>query len=209
MAPPTASAPRADPAPGGVSASLWAGNRQEALTCLYHPFVRALADGTLGEGLFKSYIAQDFFFLAAFKRAYRTAGAHAVADGDDAAVATCAKLEAAVEAELELHSGYAARWRVDLATASPAPATASYCAFLDDASIKGLPHTLAAMAPCSRLYGFLGVALSAAGASAGPYQDWIDTYASAEYLAAPAAKEALLDRLVGGGAATEGEKGSW
>jgi hypothetical protein len=48
---------------------------------------------------------------------------------------------------------------------------------------QGLAGILAAMAPCSRLYGFLGcqLALAYPGASH-QYSHWIDTYSSPEYL---------------------------
>jgi thiaminase len=50
----------------------------------------------------------------------------------------------------------------------------------------GVAEVLAAMAPCSRLYGFLGCALAAAHPRAArrgnPYRDWIDVYSGFDYL---------------------------
>ena len=55
---------------------------------------------------------------------------------------------------------------------------------------------LAAMTPCSRLYGYLGTELAAAHPGVDhAYSEWIKTYSSAEYLALPAANEALLDKM--------------
>ena len=55
--------------------------------------------------------------------------------------------------------------------------------------LNSLPQThvmevLAAMIPCSRLYGYLGCTLAAATAHTGrhTYSDWLDTYSGADYL---------------------------
>lgn len=55
---------------------------------------------------------------------------------------------------------------------------------------------LAAMMPCARLYGFLGLELAAAFPNAQhAYKNWIVTYSSAPYLSVPDMQEALLDEL--------------
>ena len=194
-----------------VSRRLWEGAAPMAWRCLHHPFVRRLADATLHPAAFRWYLAQDATFLAAFAAAYATARA-AAADGpgDAHAVAVLTGLGEAVQEELRLHEGYAAAWGVAPAAlaAPPAPATAAYVRFLEGAGegFEGsakVAAILAAMAPCSRLYGWLGCALAeagvvgAAGPAPHPYADWIVTYSSQAYLTAPAAKEALLDRLAG------------
>ena len=64
---------------------------------------------------------------------------------------------------------------------------------------QGVAHVLAAMVPCARLYGWLGVQLAAAhGTERGAYSDWVVSYSGAAYLALPALKEDLLERLAGG-----------
>ncbi|EFJ50063.1 hypothetical protein VOLCADRAFT_89047 [Volvox carteri f. nagariensis] len=101
----------------------------------------------------------------------------------------------------------------------PSAATKAYTDFLmevaeDGGQDGGVVEILAAMLPCSRLYGFLGCALKAAHAGAGggggggagggggggapsqgEYWEWVRTYSSPEYLAIPALKEAVFDRL--------------
>ncbi|GLC44016.1 hypothetical protein PLESTB_000220200 [Pleodorina starrii] len=92
----------------------------------------------------------------------------------------------------------------------PSAATRAYTDFLmevaeDGGQDGGVAEILAAMLPCSRLYGFLGCALAAAhggngagGGAGGPdheYWEWVRTYSSPEYLAIPALKEAMFDRL--------------
>ena len=70
--------------------------------------------------------------------------------------------------------------------------------------LQDIPHILAAMTPCSRLYGYLGCQLAKAYPKAEhAYTEWIRTYSSDTYLALPAAKEVLLNRL--GKAAEFGE----
>ena len=61
---------------------------------------------------------------------------------------------------------------------------------------QSLAHVLAAMAPCARLYAFLGCQLAAArpGATNHKYSRWAATYSGAQYRAWVARKERLLDR---------------
>lgn len=71
-------------------------------------------------------------------------------------------------------------------------------------SLQDVAHILAAMTPCSRLYGYLGSQLAKAYPNAKhAYTEWIRTYSSDSYHALPAAKEVLLNRL--GKAAEFGE----
>lgn len=68
--------------------------------------------------------------------------------------------------------------------------------------LQELPCILAAMIPCTRLYAYIGCQLRAAALAAptvirarGPYASWIKEYSSDDFLALPALKEALLDKL--------------
>jgi hypothetical protein len=49
--------------------TLWRANLPWAHACLAHPFVQALGEGTLKPDLFRAFIAQDAFFLGAFRNA--------------------------------------------------------------------------------------------------------------------------------------------
>ena len=58
------------------------------------------------------------------------------------------------------------------------------------------------MIPCTRLYAYIGCQLRAAALAApgvisaqGPYASWIKEYSSDAFLALPASKELLLDKL--------------
>ena len=76
------------------------------------------------------------------------------------------------------------------------------CVEVSGARLQSLPCILAAMVPCTRLYAHIGCQLRAAALAApgkiraqGPYASWIKEYSSDAFLAVPAAKEALLDKL--------------
>ena len=120
------------------------------------------------------------------------AGAHAVSRAD------FAELIAGVREELRLHAGYADQWEVKLAGVEPAPATVAYTDFvLATAALGGVGLTCAAMVPCMRLYAHLGQSLDAD--AAGPYGEWVRTYADPGFEALAVTLEDLLD-----GHATDG-----
>lgn len=197
-------------------------------------------------------LSSDFHFLSAFSRAYALAADAAAAAGDAAAAATLAELQESIDEELRLHRGFAASWGVvlesnnDHASSSPSSspslprpsaATTAYTSFLLDTaekakdspsssnSLAGIARALAAMVPCCRLYGWLGVKLKqeakeeekaerengaetnnntpAETKKKNPFAAWIETYSSFEYHAATVKLEGLLDRLAEGLSAEE------
>jgi thiaminase/transcriptional activator TenA len=172
-----------------LSARLWSDNSDLAAEALAHPFVRRLGDGSLDREIFADYVAQDAFFLESFARAYALALARST---DTPTLLTLADLLRGVREELGLHSSYAARWGIDMAGVVPTPATLAYTEFLlATAATSGLAVIFAAMTPCMRLYAFLGASLDAE--SAGPYAEWVKTYADPDFEALAAQLEKLLD----------------
>ncbi len=173
-----------------LSADLWAANADLAAEALTHPFVVGIGDGTLSRERFAGYVAQDVFFLESFARAYAVGIAHSP---DRATMDVFADLLAGVREELALHSGYAARWDIDLTRVEPLPATLAYTDFLlSTAFLGGITLTAAAMTPCLRLYAHLGRSLSAE--TAGEYAEWVTTYADPGFDELAATLERLLDR---------------
>ncbi|MGB3138208.1 MAG: TenA family protein [Nodosilinea sp.] len=174
-----------------LSQILWHANDDLAQACLQHPFVQGLGDGTLPVEKFAYYVGQDAFFLEAFARAYSIAAAkaptwevfqvfHQLADG--------------VLGELNLHGSYAQDWGVDLTTVAPGAATRRYTDFLLSTAWGKAPGaTAVAMAPCMRLYAFLGQSLAQLNPPAHRYSLWIDTYSSNQFEPLAAQLEALLD----------------
>lgn len=173
----------------GTAQALWAGNADLARAALEHPFVVALADGSLPRADFAGYIEQDAYFLESFAQAYALAQARTT---DPAAALVLAELIDAVRDELRLHSGYAAGWGIDMAQAAPLPATLAYTEFLlTTAATAGVDVICAAMTPCMRLYAYLGQSLAAH--AAGPYVEWVATYAAPEFDRLAGTLESLLD----------------
>ncbi len=175
-----------------LSSSLWQANEDLARACLNGPFVRGLGQGALPLPSFQSYVAQDAFFLETFARAYALALAHCK---NRRHLSTLANLLAGALKELDLHQSYAARWDVDLSNLAPHPATLAYTDFLSaTAAMESTGATCAAMAPCMRLYAFIGSALKKEFPDAThPYRDWIETYADPAFDALAARLESLLD----------------
>ena len=175
-----------------LSRDLWQGSLPIAERCRDHPFVQGIASGRLERAAFQHYVAQDAFFLEAFARAYALCFARAPRREAMRAFKT---LLDAVDDELGLHHSYAARWQVDL-TAEPSSATRAYTDFLlRVASLEPVGQVAAAMAPCMRLYAWLGQQLLPGAAQSSPYREWIETYASPEFDAHAAQLEALVDEL--------------
>jgi thiaminase (transcriptional activator TenA) len=177
-----------------LALELWAANQDVAEACLAHPFVRGLASGTLPVSSFRSYVAQDAFFLEAFARAYASALARSP---DRHGLEAFHALIGGVLDELKLHAAYAARWDVDLARVEPLPSTLAYTDFLLAAAGLGtFGQICAAMTPCMRLYAYLGQALLAEGVTgpSNPYREWVETYASPDFESLAATLEALLNR---------------
>lgn len=161
------------------SSALWQANQDLVEACLNHPFVQGIADGSLSPRIFAYYVGQDAFFLAAFARAYSIAAAKTP---DVEGFVAFHTLASGVLEELKLHQGYATVWGVDLTTVQPSSSTQSYTDFLlATAWGQSIGLTVVAMAPCMRLYAFLGQELAKAGMPEHAYTDWIRTYSSPEF----------------------------
>ncbi|MGK0157308.1 MAG: thiaminase/transcriptional activator TenA [Neolewinella sp.] len=176
-----------------LHASLWQQNAALTQRIGEHPFVRGLADGTLGRDAFRRYVAQDAFFLRAFLKAY----ALAVAKCDDFDRARIFhELMAGVFDELELHESYSATLGIDLDEVEPYAATKAYTNFLFRVSWHGsLAEIIAAMVPCMRLYQHLGHELAASMRPDHPYEQWIKTYSGDEFGQLCTRLESLLDEI--------------
>ena len=172
-----------------LSSRLWSENTDVTSQILTHPFVRGIGDGSLARELFAGYVAQDAFFLESFARAYALA---LVRSADTATLLTLADLLAGVREELGLHASYADSWGIDMTGVTPWPATLAYTDFLlATAATQDAAAVYAAMTPCMRLYAWLGRSLDAE--AAGPYAQWVQTYADPGFEALAAQLERLLD----------------
>ncbi len=173
-----------------LAAQLWKANGDWAGRILAHRFVQGLGDGTLPVASFKSYVAQDAYFLEAFARAYAFCLAHGTSRDD---LYGFSELIAGVLDELKLHKTYTERLKVSLDGVTPIAATQAYVDFLLDTAGRGnLGETIAGMTPCMRLYAFLGQALARMDV-APAYADWVKTYADPGFEALAVRLEGLLD----------------
>ena len=97
--------------------------------------------------------------------------------------------------ELELHAAASAELGIDLARVTPLQATRAYTDFLLANALGGtLGELVAAMAPCMRLYCYLGSRLAEEGHPPHRYTSWIETYASPEFAQLVDRIEGLMDR---------------
>ena len=103
--------------------TLWRSNLDLARSCLAHPFVQALGDGSLSADLFRGFVAQDTFFLRAFQKAYALA---LVRSEDAETIAVFCDLIAGVTEELNVHRTYAAELGINLKSVVPNPACGAY-----------------------------------------------------------------------------------
>ena len=174
-----------------LSRELFEANRDTAEACLAHPFVRGLADGSLDQEVFRTYVAQDAFYLRAFAKAYALAAARCP---DPEAMRAFVSLIEGMEQELVLHAGYADRLGIDLRTVRPMASTLAYTDFLlATAWHTSLAETMAAMAPCMRLYAWLGTELAKDEIPEHRYSEWIRTYSSEDFGELANLLDGLLD----------------
>ncbi len=173
---------------------LWQRNRDLANDCLKHPFVQGIASGQLARVSFQVYVAQDARFLEAFARAYALGLAKSP---DRKGMAVFKDLLIGAFEELGLHRSYAERWDISLEP-EPLASTRAYTDFLlRVASLEPVGHIAAAMAPCMRLYAWLGQQLAATLVPESPYREWVETYSSPDLDALASRLESLLDGYAG------------
>ncbi len=179
-------------APDPLWLMLWRENGDLAEACLGEPFVAGLASGATPREAFARYLAQDAWFLESFAKAYALGLAKSRERAD---LWRFKELLDGVVAELRLHAGYARDWGIDLTTVEPLPACQAYTDFLRaTAALEPIPQLAAAMAPCMRLYAWLGQTLLPQTTADSPYRAWVTTYADPGFSALASEVEGLLER---------------
>lgn len=160
-----------------------------------HPFVTGLGDGSLPRASFLHYLAQDYVFLIHFARAWALAVAKAQSlDEMRLAAATVSGL---VSQEMQLHVGVCGRAGISpaaLEATEEAPENLAYTRYVLESGYSGdFLDLVTALAPCVFGYGEIGLRLAAEAPAAGPYAEWIETYASPDYQQLCADVGALID----------------
>ena len=161
-----------------ISNTLWESNQEIAILCLKSKFVQGLKNGNLPKNIFQEYVAQDYFFLESFARAY---GLAVSKSKDKKSIKVLSKLLLGVSEELILHETYAKGWDIDLTNNYIKPATRNYTDFLHEVSNKqSSVEIMFAMTPCMRLYSWIGKSLSNMVLN-NPYKEWIITYSDENF----------------------------
>ena len=148
-----------------------------------HAFVEGLRTGDLPRQSFLHYLVQDYVFLVHFSRAWSLAVVKA--ETLDEMKVCAGTVDALVNHEMALHVRTCAEQGISeetLFNAAEADANLAYTRFVMDAGLQGdFLDMMAALAPCVMGYGEIGRRLGQEGAANNAYQDWIDTYAGADY----------------------------
>ena len=173
-----------------ITQKLWERNYNLASLSLNTKFVQGIKNGDLPKTKFQEYLAQDYFFLESFARAY---GLAVSKSRNKQTIKTLSILLSGVSEELILHENYAKEWDIDLTTNFIKPATKKYTDFLEEVSTNlSLIEIMSAMTPCMRLYSWLGKNLLNM-ISDNPYKEWILTYADESFDNLAKSLENLID----------------
>ena len=173
-----------------ITQKLWESNYDLASLSLNSKFVQGIKNGDLPKTIFQEYLAQDYFFLESFARAY---GLAVSKSRNKKNIKILSSLLSGVSDELILHETYAREWDIDLTTNSLEPATKKYTDFLEEVSIDlSLVEIISAMTPCMRLYSWLGKNLLNM-ISDNPYKEWILTYSDQSFDDLAKSLEYLID----------------
>lgn len=161
------------PPVGPWTEALWAAGAPLAGAIEDSGFVAALVDGSLPEGQFSFYLAQDAHYLQRYSRALATLAA--TSEEPAAREFWSDSSRHCVDTELELHRGWLAT-RPDAAEVAVSPVTSSYTDFLL-ARALGDPTAVGAAAalPCFWLYAQVGASLPEVP-DEHPYAGWLLTY---------------------------------
>jgi len=168
---------------------------------LAHPTVRGIADGTLDEGRFRAWLAQDYLCLLDYVRLFALAAARAP---DAATLGRLVDLaHSTFHEELSLHRSYAARFgltEAELEGMAKSRACAAYTDFLlRTAAVGEFAEIVAALLPCMWGYSELGRAMAERGMPDEPrYRQWIETYADPGFAELAAWCAGLLDQATSG-----------
>jgi thiaminase/transcriptional activator TenA len=176
---------------------------------LRHPFLDALADGSLPEATFVRYLVDDAHYLERYARVLALIASR-LPDASGTELFAGAAV-GAIAAERALHRGFLAPRGLDPeldrgAVPEPSPTCLAYTGhLLELASGAPVAVAVAGVLPCFRVYAEVGSAIltrRAPGEHA--YAAWIDTYAAAEFERVVRRVEACADGLEGDRAAMLG-----
>ena len=150
-----------------------------------HPFVKGIGDGSLSRDRYEFFLKQDYVYLIEFSRVFALASAKANALVDMSYFANL--LDATLNTEMALHRKTCAAFGIsakELENTEPAMITSAYTNLLVRTCYEGsLLDILAVLLPCAVGYAEIGQRLKSQDLPEDPfYRDWINTYASDEFI---------------------------
>ena len=167
-----------------------------------HPFVEELADGSLDEAAFQTWLKQDYRYLLDYARTFAILGTKAT---DEATMAHCFEVANAIVAEeMDLHREFARDFGLssdDLAAVKKSPTCTAYTNYLlRTARERPLAVGAAAIYPCGQ--GYLDVAEHMAemaddeqlAAGEHPYAPFIEKYTGDAFRESVQWMRELVDR---------------
>ena len=161
-----------------VTKKLWEDNFDVAQQSLNTKFVQGLKTGSLPKNIFQEYLAQDYFFLETFAKAY---GLAISKSKNKYSIRKLSELLMGVSEELILHENYAKEWDIDLSKNYIKKTTKNYTDFLYDTSKRlSSVEIMFAMTPCMRLYSWIGKSLYKEDFD-NKYKEWIITYSDESF----------------------------
>lgn len=151
---------------------------------LTHPFVAGIGRGDLARDRYEFFLKQDYVYLIEFSRLF----ALGVAKGNSLSDMRYfgALLQGTLDIEMELHRKTCAAFGIsadELELTEPAMITTSYTNLLVRTCYEGnFADIMAVLLPCATGYIEIGKKLKSEGLPQNQfYQDWINTYSSAEF----------------------------
>lgn len=179
----------------GFCDEIWADVAPLRQAILAHPFLAALADGTLTRESFQHYIVQDSLYLAEYARVLAIAAARAPSAAGRLEFSDGAKV--AVQVEEGLHQAFFSQFGVSATMAQAVestPACLGYTSYLASlAATRSYEELIAGILPCFWVYWEVGCAIKPRATSPNPYAPWIDTYADPGFGAATDRVRTLVD----------------
>lgn len=162
-----------------------------------HPFVQALADGSLDLKIFKGYVIQDAYYLQSFGAAHALAAYKATTS--DLAIRFGQGLVDTFQSELELHGSFIKDLEIsqtDLDAFTPSPNAYAYSNHMRLAGHdQDMAFILATLLPCYWLYEEIGHYLAEHRPDNPFYNRWIDTYSSDWFSENVRQMKDLMDQL--------------
>ncbi len=162
-----------------------------------HPFVTAMADGTLEARRFKAYMLQDYYYLKEYIEILEQMEAHA----SDETAAFLKKAAQSTRDEMNaVHMQHMKQLGIttrEIQTTGKAPVCAEYLQYLRKTAQKGTVQGLTALLQCSWSYAYIARTVADRHRNEladSPYVGWFLSYTSEEYTNANAEWIDVLDR---------------